>query len=119
MTYLMGQMTSSQFRVALQYRPANRQLLHLGDQRSTLQAKLVRCAVRASDYPLGTSGRGSSLAESELLRDRTCCALNYIRNFLGVRHIDAMTRTSHFDRVAMSSLGVPTFKVRVDGSIAS
>src|ERR1700677_5351280 len=46
-------MTSSQFRVAFQYRPANRQLLYLVDQRSTLQAKFGRCAVRASDYPTG------------------------------------------------------------------
>jgi hypothetical protein len=27
-------------------------------------------------------------AESELFRDRTCCILSYICDFLGVRHID-------------------------------
>jgi hypothetical protein len=28
------------------------------------------------------------LAESELLRDRTCCSLNYICDFLGMRDVD-------------------------------
>jgi hypothetical protein len=28
------------------------------------------------------------LAESELLRDRTCCTLNYICDFFGMRDVD-------------------------------
>ena len=59
------------------------------------------------------------LAESELLRDCTCCALDYICNLLGMRHIDAMAGACDFDCVAPGPLGIPTLQVRVDGSIAS
>jgi hypothetical protein len=59
------------------------------------------------------------LAESELLRDRTCCALDYICNLLGMRHIAAMAGACDFDCVAPGPFGIPTLQVRVDGSIAS
>jgi hypothetical protein len=59
------------------------------------------------------------LAKSELLRDCTCCALDYICNLLGMRHIAAMAGACDFDCVAPGPLGIPTLQVRVDGSIAS
>ena len=42
-----------QIRTALEDRSGNPQLLHFADQRSALQAKFGRCAVRASDHPSG------------------------------------------------------------------
>jgi len=59
------------------------------------------------------------LAESELLRDRTCCTLNYICDFLGMRDVDCVAGACDFDRVALGPLAIPTFQVRADGSIAS
>jgi hypothetical protein len=49
--------------------------------------KILLCDDQTSIL-LGTSGMRRLLAKSELLRDRTCCALDYICNFLGVRDVD-------------------------------
>ena len=61
---------------------------------------------------------GGLLTEPELLRHRTCCTLNYICNFLRMRHVNCVACTGDFDRVTISSLGIPTFQVRIYGSIA-
>src|ERR1700738_4691588 len=60
---------------------------------------------------------GDPFGESELFRGCKRCTLNYICNFLGMRYVDRMARACDFDHVAMSSLGVPPFKVSVDGSV--
>src|SRR5580704_19091792 len=56
-------------------------------------------------------------SESELFRDRTCGTLNHICNFLWMRDVDGVTRACHFDRLAVGPVGIPTFQIRVDGSI--
>src|SRR5271155_4783175 len=69
------------------------------------------------EVSLGSLRVWGLLAESGLLRDRTHCTLNYSGNFLGMRGIDCVTGACDFDCVAMRSRGVPSFKVRVDGSV--
>jgi len=59
------------------------------------------------------------LAESELLRDRTGCTLNYICDFLGMRDVDRVARARDFGLVAVGSRGIPAFEFGVDGAIAS
>jgi hypothetical protein len=75
-----------------------------------------------------TSGFGSSdlvpagwelLGECELLRDSTCCTLNYICDFLGMRDVDRVAGACNFDHVALGPLAIPPFQLRADGSIAS
>jgi hypothetical protein len=64
--------------------------LHASDEclrRVGPNPKILLCDDQTSIL-LGTSGMRRLLAKSELLRDRTCCALDYICNFLGVRDVD-------------------------------
>src|SRR5258708_28612281 len=56
-------------------------------------------------------------AESELLRDRTCCTLNRICHFPGMRDVDRVAGARNFDLMAVGSRGVPAFEVGVDGSV--
>ena len=67
---------------------------------------------------MGEAGAGL-LAESELLRDRTCCTLNYICNLLGMGDVDRVAGACDFDRVALGPLGIPTFQIGVNGSVGS
>ena len=58
-----------------------------------------------------------SLVESELLRHRTSCTLNYFCNFLWMRDIDRVARARDLDLVTVGSRGIPAFEFGVDGSV--
>src|SRR5258708_15660458 len=56
------------------------------------------------------------LAESELLRDRTCCTLNRICHFLGMRDVDRVASARNFDLMAVASPSGSALRVGACGS---
>ena len=73
----------------------------------------------AGEKPTSHYFSGLSLTLQVLLPSVGCSFFDQSRNLLRPRDVDRVAGARDFDRVALGPLGIPTFQVRADGSIAS